>query len=75
MGSARLISLLQELGVDLEQVVNEAIAKARAVSNPATDSGLSGLEERALENWVRRLREESLRERELERQSQTRIWG
>lgn len=75
MGSARLISLLQELGVDLEQVLNDAIAKARGESETDDSIGLSGLEERALENWVRRLREETLREREIERQPVDRIWG
>lgn len=75
MGSARLISLLGELGVDLERVLNDAIAQAKGEAGAAPTEVLSGLEERALENWVRRLREESLREREIEAQPHHRIWG
>ena len=74
MGSARLISLLSELGVDLEAVVVAAIEKQKpAVSASTQDSELSGLESEALNNWVRRLREESFRERELEKNND-RLW-
>ena len=62
MGSSRLLSLLSELGVDLENVLDKAIALKKTESSSHAPSLLS-LESEALRNWTRRLQEESLRDR------------
>lgn len=63
MGSARLVSLLSELGVDLERVVDEALRQQKTADGREASAALTSLESQALTNWIKRLREESQRER------------
>lgn len=76
MGSARLIQLFEELGVDLDQVLSQAIDQCSQSQNAKPPVVLTGLEAEALENWIRKLNSEKALESHSDLSSVAKgIWG